>query len=135
MKKRRTNSHRNSEVNSEEQRRRSENLRGHQYKPGQSGNPKGRPPVKGLLLALKAAVSQTLQDGRSVEEAVADELVYQALRGRRRLQAISEIFDRLEGKPRQQLDLNDVTRELQGKSDAELLFYAEKGRWPTDKVN
>jgi len=121
-----------SERNSKEQRERIENLRPYRYKRGQSGNPAGRPPVKGLLLALKAAVSQTLKDGRTVEQAVADELVYQALKGRRRLQAISELFDRLEGKARMQLDLNDVTRELEGKTDAELLFYAEKGSWPTN---
>jgi hypothetical protein len=123
----------NSGVNSGKQRGRVDNLKAHQYKPGQSGNRKGRPPVKGLLLALKAAVAETLKDGRTIEQAVADELIRQALKGRRRLQAIAELFDRLEGKARQQVDLNDITKQLQGRSDAELLYFAEHGTWP-DKV-
>lgn len=125
----------NSGLNSGEQRGRVENLRTHQYKSGQSGNPAGRPPVKGLLLALKAAIAETLKDGRTVEQAVADELIRQALRGRRRLPAIAELFDRLEGKPRQVVDLNDVTKQLEGRSDAELLHYAETGKWPDEDTH
>jgi hypothetical protein len=41
-----------------------------------------------------------------------------------------EILDRLEGKPRQALDFNDITKQLQGRTQEELLAYAETGRWP-----
>jgi hypothetical protein len=105
---------------------------GRGFVPGQSGNPAGRPRTKGLVAALKVAVAEVGKDGRTVEEALADELVRQALRGRRRLVAIAEIFDRLEGRPRQSVDLNDVTRRLQGRTDAELLAFATTGKWPEE---
>jgi hypothetical protein len=101
------------------------------FLPGQSGNPKGRPPTKGLLAALKEAVAEVTPDGRTIEQVLVDELIEQALRGRRRLVAIAEIFDRLEGKPRQALDFNDITKQLQGRTQEELLHYAETGRWPS----
>jgi hypothetical protein len=100
------------------------------FQPGQSGNPAGRPRTKGLVAALKSAVAEVTADGRTVEQAIVDELIHQALRGRRRLVAIAEILDRLEGKPRQSLDFNDITRQLQGRTDAELLHFAETGKWP-----
>jgi hypothetical protein len=99
--------------------------------PGQSGNPAGRPRTKGLVAALKSAVAEVIPDGRTIEQALVDELVSEALRGRRRLPAIAEIFDRLEGKPRQALDFNDITRSLQGRTQEELLHYAETGKWPS----
>jgi hypothetical protein len=102
------------------------------FLPGQSGNPKGRPPTKGLLAALKEAVAEVSPDGRTIEQVLVDELIEQALRGRRRLVAIAEIFDRLEGRPRQSLDLNDVTKRLQGRTDAELLAFATTGKWPKE---
>jgi hypothetical protein len=124
----------NSERNSGEQRRLA-NLKGHKFKPGQSGNPKGRPRTRGLIAALKAAVAETIPDGRTIETALVDELVNEALRGRRRLPALVEIFDRLEGRPRQSLDLNDVTKRLQGRTDAELLAFATTGKWPEETRN
>ena len=103
------------------------------FMPGQSGNPAGRPRTRGLIAALKAEVSVVVK-GRTVEEALAAELVRQALRGRRRLVAIAEIFDRLEGKPRQALDFNDITKQLQGRTEEELLHYAETGKWPNEEI-
>jgi serine/threonine protein kinase len=103
---------------------------GRGFLPGQSGNPKGRPRTKGLVAALKSAVAEVTADGRTVEQAIVDELISQALRGPKRLQAIAEILDRLEGKPRQALDFNDITKQLQGRTQEELLAYAETGRWP-----
>jgi hypothetical protein len=64
------------------------------FLPGHSGNKKGRPRTKGLVAALKAAVAEVIPDGRTIEQALVDELISEALRGRRRLQAIAEIFDR-----------------------------------------
>ncbi len=104
------------------------------FQPGQSGNPAGRPPTRGFISALRAAVAGETKDGRTIEQAIVDELIRQALRGRKKLQAISEIFDRLEGKPRQALDLNDITRDLQGRTDEELRIFAETGRWPGEET-
>jgi hypothetical protein len=117
-----------SERNSGEQRRLA-NLERHKFKPGQSGNPAGRPRTRGLIVALKSAIAETIPDGRTIEQALADELVNEALRGRRRLPAIAEIFDRLEGRPKQSVDL-DVKQQFPGRSIAELDYFALKGRWP-----
>lgn len=128
----------NNAKNNAKQRRRGTRpggVTGKGFLPGKSGNPKGRPPIKGLLLALRAAVTGTLEDGRTIEQAIVDQMIHEALRGRRKLQAIAEIFDRLEGKPRQVLDLNDITKQLQGRTDAELLYYAERGTWPAKVGN
>ena len=109
------------------------------FRPGQSGNPKGRPRTTGLIAALRAAVGETVPDGRTVEQCLVDKLVAQGLRGNQ--QAIAEIFDRLEGRPRQRvdLDINDITKQLEGRSAEELYFiasallhYAEQGEWPTE---
>jgi hypothetical protein len=117
-----------SERNSGEQRRLA-NLEGHKFKPGESGNPAGRPRTRGLVAALRSAVAETIPDGRTIEQAIADELVNEALRGRRRLPAIAEIFDRLEGKAKQSVDL-DVKERWPGRSIEELDYFALKGRWP-----
>ena len=74
--------------------------------------------------------------GRTVERALAAELVHQALRGRRRLVAIAEIFQQIRvGKARQALDFNDLTRTLQGRTQEELLHYAETGSGRRDDSN
>jgi hypothetical protein len=111
--------------------RKADHLRAHRYKPGQSGNPAGRPPTKGLAARLKAELGQEANGGVLAEELLAKKLVRLALRGN--LAAIRECFDRTEGKPRMALDLNDVTRELQGRTDGELLHYAETGKWPGEE--
>jgi hypothetical protein len=59
-------------------------------------------------------------------------LVQEALRGRHRLAAVATIFDRLEGRARQQIEVADVTKELRDKSDVELRFHLEHGRWPNE---
>ena len=58
--------------------------------------------------------------------------VLRALRGKHRLPAVELIFDRLEGKARQTLEVADITKELREKSDEELNFYLEHTRWPTE---
>jgi|SRR5215470_1057707 len=132
MTKRRRN---NSGINSGEQWGRVENLRAHQYKPGKSGNPKGRPRTKGLLVALRSAIAEVTPEGKTIEQVIVEELLQEATQGRRKLQAIAEIFDRLEGKPRQQVDWNDITKQLQGRTDGELLYFAEHGTWPDEVGN
>lgn len=107
-------------------------ITGRGFLPGQSGNPKGRPHTKGLLTALRHKVGEIGLDGRTIEEQLVEVLVQEALRGKHRLPAVEMIFDRLEGRARQQIEVADVTRELREKSDEELRFYLEHNRWPAD---
>lgn len=44
--------------------------------------------------------------------------------------AAGMILDRLEGKAHQQIGVADITQELEEKSDLELEFFLEHGRWP-----
>jgi hypothetical protein len=106
---------------------------GRGFLPGQSGNPKGgRPKVKGLMTALKAKLAEKSDDGRTYEERLVAVLMDEALKGRNRVAAVIAIFDRCLGKPAQQLNLNDITRLLQGRSEEELMYYAEHGCFPED---
>jgi hypothetical protein len=107
-------------------------ITGRGFMPGQSGNPNGRPRTRGLVSALRSTVSEVGQDGRSVEQQLVDVLLHEALRGRHRLAAVEVIFDRLEGRSRQHIDVNDVTQELRQKSDDELRFHLEHDRWPEE---
>jgi hypothetical protein len=66
-------------------------ITGKGFRSGVSGNPKGRAHTRGLL---KAAVAENTPDGHTVDEALADVLIEEALRGKRRLAAASAIFDR-----------------------------------------
>jgi len=54
-------------------------------------------------------------------------------RGPGAVTAVNEIADRIEGKPRQELAVSDITRDLREKSDAELMFHLEHGRWREDR--
>jgi hypothetical protein len=49
-----------------------------------------------------------------------------------RIMALAEIIDRTEGRPKQQLDVNDVTAELRARSTEDLEFKLEKGYWPEE---
>jgi hypothetical protein len=50
-----------------------------------------------------------------------------------RIMALSEIIDRCEGKPKQSLEVNDITAELRQRSDEDLMFHMEHGYWPEDE--
>jgi hypothetical protein len=45
---------------------------------------------------------------------------------------MAEIADSCEGRPRQEIAVEDIARQLREKSDEELAFHVENGRWPTD---
>jgi hypothetical protein len=83
-----------------------------QWKPGVSGNPKGRPKREPLIDALKDVMNFRLEDGRTVAEAMAARWAEVALAGDR--QAIKDIAERLYGKPTQHVEL---------KSDQEVNHY------------
>jgi uncharacterized protein DUF5681 len=108
-------------------------ITGRGFRPGRSGNPHGRPNTKGLLTALRLKIAEIAPDGRTVEEHLIDVLLQEALRGKHRLPAVEVIFDRLEGRARQQIEVADITRELREKTDEELRFHLEHDRWPTDE--
>ena len=100
------------------------------FVPGQSGNPSGRPRTRGLVSSLRAKMSEVGPDGQSLEERLVGVLVQEALKGRQRLAAVAVIFDRLEGRAHQQIQIADVTKELREKSDDELRFHLAHDRWP-----
>ncbi len=70
-------------------------------------------------------------DGRTIAEHVAEALVDESLRGRQRIAAASLIFDRIVGRPAQQLDLT-VTNDIAHRSDDECRFYLKHSRWPEE---
>lgn len=89
------------------------------FKPGQSGNPKGRGlkekwATEAIRMALKEDDPVT---GKKNLRAVAEKLVSEAKDGN--VQAMKEIFDRLEGKPAQSM-------ELSGNPDAPLQVVSAK---------
>lgn len=74
------------------------------WKPGQSGNPNGRPPkAKSLTDLLRNRVAAKGPDGKPNMEAITDKVMQLALAGER--WAVELIYDRLEGKPAQALEL------------------------------
>jgi hypothetical protein len=106
-------------------------ITGRGFMPGQSGNPNGRPHARGLIAALRLKIAEITPDGRTIEQHLIDVLLQEALRGKHRVPAVELIFDRLEGKAHQRLEVADITRELREKSDEELKFYLEHDRWPS----
>ena len=82
-------------------------------KPGQSGNPGGRPKTAPLSHACRELLASVLPDdaeGRTFAEAIAETLGQKALAGD--IRAAQEIADRAEGKPRQSLEIeNAMLRE------------------------
>lgn len=91
-------------------------ITGRSFTPGKSGNPNGRPHSRGLITALRLKVAEIAPDGRTLEEHLIDVWLQEALRGKHRLPAVELIFDRLEGRARQQIEVADITRELREKS-------------------
>lgn len=76
------------------------------FKPGESGNPKGRPRgSKSGTAALRRIARQFLdpKTGLSAEELIASKLIAKAIDGD--LQAIKEYYDRTEGKPGLRVEL------------------------------
>lgn len=88
------------------------------FKPGQSGNPRGRLPEKQVADAIRVAVSEDdPKTGKRKLRVIADKLVAQAMAGE--MWAIGMIADRLDGKPatEQTVTVNDNRDRL---SDDEL---------------
>jgi hypothetical protein len=72
----------------------------HRFKPGQSGNPGGRPRTAKLSEACRAKLASPIPgdpESRSYAEAIADKLAQLALKGD--IRAAQELADRAEGRP------------------------------------
>lgn len=109
-----------------------ENLTPHQFKPGESGNPKGRPKGKSLttilsnMLDSKIEIKNPLTNKKervSIAEGLAIKLIYNGLsKGKNNIQAIKEIMDRTEGKALQNIVLEgDLELNAKKKNREELI--------------
>jgi hypothetical protein len=95
------------------------------FKPGRSGNPAGRP--RDTITPHLRELVRMLHPGK--DEVTYGELVAQALLTRAMdgdVQAIREVFDRLEGKPRQAIDVN-VEEKRRAIFDAGLNMLKQSG--------
>jgi len=109
------------EKQKKKQRGNPENLKPYQFKPGQSGNPKGRPPGN---VSITALIKQRLaaHDFAKARE-LADELIGKATSGDvDSLRALIHIIDRVEGSvaKRQEISVEGaITKIVQLEEDAD----------------
>ena len=78
-----------------------------QWKPGQSGNPKGRPKSATISEEIRAALEEFIKHGGqnlSTREAIAQVIIKQALAGRYTF--VKEIMDRTEGKVAEKMEMS-----------------------------
>jgi len=90
----------------------------HAWKQGQSGNPVGRPKSRTLSEHLRDRLKEQFP-GRSdatYGRMVAEALVDRAINGD--VMAIREVYDRVEGKPKQTIDVNVEERKREMVEDA-----------------
>jgi hypothetical protein len=81
-----------------------------QFKPGQSGNPNGRPKSgSSWREIISQAVERITDEGISKKEAITEVLTQMALDGD--LRAIEVLMDRMDGKPKQVNENRDLTLE------------------------
>lgn len=79
------------------------------FKPGQSGNPGGRPKGTSLTALLREAVDREDGAGRTVGDVLIDVLIGIARAGDR--QAIKDVFERVDGKLTDKLEIDDKRKE------------------------
>jgi hypothetical protein len=122
------------------------------FKPGQSGNPGGRPRNDTLTASLLAKLKELAPgaDEKTVADCLATVLVREALQGS--IHAISLIADRTEGKARQAIDVDvktmwNITELMSGdlteaihesglsQDQADKLLEAVEQRWRTIRVD
>ena len=84
------------------------NLTAPRFRPGQSGNPSGRP-KNVLSKAIRKKLEEVNESGQTVEEEITDKLVELARAGN--MDAIKLLGDRSEGKPRQSITVTTDSRE------------------------
>jgi Family of unknown function (DUF5681) len=94
------------------------NKLGNRWAKGTSGNPAGRPKARTLSEHLRDRLKEQFPGKSSATygRMVAEALVTEAIDGN--MQAIREIFDRVEGKPKQTIDVNVEERKREMVEDA-----------------
>ncbi len=82
------------------------NKLGNRFKPGETGNPQGRPKLTLLSEALREELAKVLPglDERTMAEHIARSLIREAIKGN--VMAAREIADRSEGRPKQAIDVD-----------------------------
>lgn len=103
------------------------------WKPGQSGNPGGRPKTAPLSQACREVLARPLPGdtaGRTYAEAIAEKLAEKALKGD--IRAAQEIGDRAEGRPRQAIEFEQtrLREAFERMTREELEAYARDGVLP-----
>lgn len=115
------------------------------FKKGEVAAPHGRRPQKWRTLVtsvLREKLVRTQGSGenrKTYAEAIADRLIACALHPKPEedktvIAAITEIINYTEGKPKQQIDVNDITESVAARSDGDLEFFIQHGHWPEEKV-
>jgi hypothetical protein len=96
-----------------------ENIEPHKFEPGESGNPNGRPKgSRNLSTILKEMLKEEIEvkneDGtvekKQLQDVIVRKLITQAT-NKGNLRAIQEIFDRVEGKAKQEIK-HEVTQGI-----------------------
>lgn len=102
------------------------------WKPGQSGNPSGRPKGSGRLSkALAHLLGERYPDDpldRTYAEVISERIAQAAAKGD--VAAMREIADRTEGKATQRIENVQLRERFDRMTEAELLRYAADGTLP-----
>jgi len=104
-----------------------------QWKKGQSGNPGGRPKgkgIKGYMNQMAAEIAKDSEgeedDGRTNMQKLVDKVWEQAIAGDNN--ARDAIFDRMEGKPRQIIEMADADDTVGSMEDDKLESYIDESK-------
>ena len=88
------------------------------YKPGESGNPAGRPKKGQSMADVMAQVLEEDVQGMEKKEALVRKIIKLAFDGES--WAMQQVFDRMDGKPRQVIEQNNRNLDIQiTKEDAD----------------
>jgi len=99
----------------------------HQYRPGVSGNPNGRPRDTVTPL-LREALARAGDDGKTAAEHVAEVLLREALGGN--LKALGMVLDRTEGRPAVSVAVGVTTPKLTLEQGRALVRERHRERTP-----
>ncbi len=101
---------------------------GGRFPKGASGNSAGRPRLTKLTDALRQQIAamNPNADDETIAETIAETLIQLALSGD--VQAIKEVFDRCEGKPKQSIDLDVQATSWQEEARRHGITEAEVAR-------
>jgi hypothetical protein len=111
-------------------------ITGKGFMPGQSGNPSGRPKKKPLTDAYRKALSEpvaeeirrklNLEEGATYAEVIARALIQEAVTGKSKVSAASELADRTEGRVTQPIsgpDEGPIQHEIRGMKEIRAALY------------